>query len=50
MLHVDLIAPIAVLLDRHARQRPGQVAYWDSPPIRDLRGARRADGVNRRPI
>lgn len=30
MLHVDLIAPIAALLDRHAKQRPDQVAYWDS--------------------
>jgi len=30
MLHVDLIAPIATLLDRHAKQRPMQVAYWDS--------------------
>src|SRR6185369_6179486 len=30
MLHVDLIAPIAKLLDRHAKERPEQVAYWDS--------------------
>jgi acyl-CoA synthetase (AMP-forming)/AMP-acid ligase II len=30
MLHVDLIAPIATLLDRHAKKRPEQVAYWDS--------------------
>ena len=30
MLHVDLIAPVATLLDRHAKQRPDQVAYWDS--------------------
>ncbi|SDG72998.1 Acyl-CoA synthetase (AMP-forming)/AMP-acid ligase II [Bradyrhizobium sp. Rc2d] len=30
MLHVDLIAPIATLLGRHAKQRPAQVAYWDS--------------------
>jgi len=30
MLHVDLIAPIARLLDRHAEERPGQVAYWDA--------------------
>ncbi|MBR0794846.1 acyl--CoA ligase [Bradyrhizobium jicamae] len=30
MLHVDLIAPIATLLERHAKQRPNQVAYWDS--------------------
>src|ERR1700710_921572 len=29
MLHVDLIAPIATLLERHAKQRPNQVAYWD---------------------
>jgi acyl-CoA synthetase (AMP-forming)/AMP-acid ligase II len=30
MLQVDLIAPIAKLLDRHAKQRREQVAYWDS--------------------
>ncbi|MBV8927020.1 MAG: acyl--CoA ligase [Bradyrhizobium sp.] len=30
MLHVDLIAPVATLLDRHASRRPEQVAYWDS--------------------
>ena len=30
MLHVDLIAPVATLLERHAKQRPNQVAYWDS--------------------
>lgn len=30
MLHVDLIAPIATLLERHAKQRPNQVAYWDA--------------------
>jgi long-chain acyl-CoA synthetase len=30
MLQVDLIAPIAKLLDRHAKERPEQVAYWDS--------------------
>jgi acyl-CoA synthetase (AMP-forming)/AMP-acid ligase II len=30
MLHVDLIAPIATLLDRHSKQRPRQVAYWDA--------------------
>jgi long-chain acyl-CoA synthetase len=30
MLHVDLIASIAKLLDRHAKERPEQVAYWDS--------------------
>src|SRR2546421_11931282 len=30
MLQVDLIAPVAKLLDRHAKDRPEQVAYWDS--------------------
>src|SRR6266571_8543038 len=30
MLHTGLIAPIAKLLDRHAKERPEQVAYWDS--------------------
>jgi len=30
MLHVDLIAPIATLLDRQAKQRPEKVAYSDS--------------------
>ncbi|MCK1394473.1 class I adenylate-forming enzyme family protein [Bradyrhizobium sp. 1] len=30
MLHVDLIAPIAALLERHAKNRPDQVAYWDA--------------------
>ena len=30
MLHVDLIAPIATLLKRHATQRPDQIAYRDS--------------------
>jgi long-chain acyl-CoA synthetase len=30
MLHLDLITPIATLLDRHAKQRPEQVAYWDA--------------------
>jgi long-chain acyl-CoA synthetase len=30
MLHVDLIAPVAKLLDRHAKERPEQIAYWDS--------------------
>jgi len=30
MLHVDLIAPVATLLERHAERRPEQVAYWDS--------------------
>ncbi|MES1149765.1 MAG: AMP-binding protein, partial [Bradyrhizobium guangdongense] len=30
MLHIDLIASIATLLDRHAKQRPQQIAYWDA--------------------
>jgi acyl-CoA synthetase (AMP-forming)/AMP-acid ligase II len=30
MLHVELIAPVATLLDRHAKARPDKVAYWDS--------------------
>src|SRR3954470_21675571 len=30
MLNADLIAPVGKLLDRHAKERPGQVAYWDS--------------------
>jgi long-chain acyl-CoA synthetase len=30
MLHIDLIAPIAKLLDRHSKERPEQVAYSDS--------------------
>lgn len=30
MLHLDLIAPIAALLERHAKNRPDQVAYWDT--------------------
>src|SRR6185437_16097449 len=30
MLQVELIAPIGTLLDRHAKTRPEQVAYWDS--------------------
>jgi acyl-coenzyme A synthetase/AMP-(fatty) acid ligase len=29
MLHADLIAPIPTLLDRHSKERPQQVAYWD---------------------
>ena len=29
MLHADLIAPIPTLLDRHSKERPEQVAYWD---------------------
>lgn len=30
MMHADLIAPIAKLLDRHVKERPEQIAYWDS--------------------
>jgi len=30
MLHLDLIAPVARLLERHARERPDRVAYWDA--------------------
>jgi acyl-CoA synthetase (AMP-forming)/AMP-acid ligase II len=30
MLHVDLISPVATLLNRRAKERPEQVAYWDS--------------------
>jgi|tagenome__1003787_1003787.scaffolds.fasta_scaffold20964618_1 long-chain acyl-CoA synthetase len=30
MLHVDLVAPIEKLMDRHAKERPNQIAYWDS--------------------
>ncbi|MEY9460543.1 class I adenylate-forming enzyme family protein [Bradyrhizobium ottawaense] len=30
MLNVDLIAPIARLMERQAKSRPEQVAYWDS--------------------
>lgn len=30
MLHTHLIAPVSELLDRHALQRPEQVAFWDS--------------------
>jgi long-chain acyl-CoA synthetase len=30
MLQVNLIGPIATLLDRHSKQRPEQVAYWDT--------------------
>src|SRR5215471_13720454 len=29
MLHADLIAPVPTLLDRHSKDRPEQVAYWD---------------------
>lgn len=30
MLHLDLIAPVARLLERHAGGRPDRVAYWDA--------------------
>jgi acyl-CoA synthetase (AMP-forming)/AMP-acid ligase II len=30
MLNVDLIAPVATLLERQAAARPEQVAYWDA--------------------
>jgi acyl-CoA synthetase (AMP-forming)/AMP-acid ligase II len=30
MLQVELIAPVATLLHRHASERPEKVAYWDS--------------------
>jgi acyl-CoA synthetase (AMP-forming)/AMP-acid ligase II len=30
MLDVDLIAPVATLLDRQAKARPEKVAYWDA--------------------
>ncbi|MGB9116022.1 class I adenylate-forming enzyme family protein [Bradyrhizobium sp.] len=30
MLHTDLIAPISELLERHRRERPDKVAYWDA--------------------
>jgi long-chain acyl-CoA synthetase len=30
MLHLDLIAPVSRLLERHAKERPEQVAYSDS--------------------
>jgi long-chain acyl-CoA synthetase len=30
MMDVDLIAPIAKLMDRHAKTRPEQLAYSDS--------------------
>jgi acyl-CoA synthetase (AMP-forming)/AMP-acid ligase II len=30
MLHVDLIAPVGKLLDRQAKERAEQIAYWDS--------------------
>jgi len=30
MLHTGLIAPIPELLERHQRERPDKVAYWDA--------------------
>src|ERR1700688_1389152 len=30
MLHTELIAPVSELLERHRRQRPDKVAYWDA--------------------
>jgi long-chain acyl-CoA synthetase len=30
MLHTGLIAPVAELLQRHRKERPDQVAYWDA--------------------
>jgi long-chain acyl-CoA synthetase len=30
MLHTGLIAPVSELLERHRRQRPDKVAYWDA--------------------
>jgi long-chain acyl-CoA synthetase len=30
MLHTRLIAPVAELLERHRKERPHKVAYWDS--------------------
>ena len=30
MLHTGLIAPISELLERHRKQRPDKVAYWDA--------------------
>jgi len=30
MLHTRLIAPISELLERHRKQRPDKVAYWDA--------------------
>src|SRR5579863_5333669 len=30
MLHTDLIAPVSELLERHKRERPDKVAYWDA--------------------
>jgi len=30
MLHTGLIAPVSELLERHKRERPDKIAYWDS--------------------
>jgi long-chain acyl-CoA synthetase len=30
MLHTHLIAPVSELLERHVKERPDKVAYWDS--------------------
>jgi long-chain acyl-CoA synthetase len=30
MLHTHLIAPVSELLERHAKERPDKVAYWDA--------------------
>src|ERR1700749_1366901 len=30
MLQTELIAPVSELLERHKRERPDKVAYWDA--------------------
>ena len=30
MLQTGLIAPVSELLERHKRERPDQIAYWDA--------------------
>src|ERR1700692_82794 len=30
MLHTGLIAPVSELLERHRKERPDKVAYWDA--------------------
>jgi long-chain acyl-CoA synthetase len=30
MLHTELIAPVSELLERHRKERPDKVAYWDA--------------------
>src|SRR6202035_4944469 len=30
MLYTDLIAPVSELLERHRRERPDKIAYWDA--------------------